>query len=177
MGFSVSLVSLVSLSSVSLSDGEGDSVIMVVVAATAVEVATSVVMAVVVMGKRGGTGGTAVEAEAGVVADSPSCFVSFSSISIPALDGLASASSFYRGGVARLSGCQVGVQKGQGNPEMRNRLCNSLVGHGIRTCFFAFAFASSASFSFFSFASRYSNQNVSNDETAALINLPLPSPS
>lgn len=170
MAFSVSLVSLVSLSSVSLSDGEEDSVIIVVVVATAVEVATSVVMAVVVMGKRGGTGGTAVEAEAGVMADSPSCFVSFSSISFPALDVLASASSFYRGGVARLSGRRA---KGQGNPEMRNRPCKGTV----------YSPASSLSpsplqpLSLSSPLPHASNQNVSNDERAALINVPLPSPS
>ena len=115
MTFSVSLVSLVlvSLSSVSLSDWEVVSVVVVV--PTAVEVATSVLMAVVVIGKQGDTGGTVVEAGA-AVADSPSSFASFSSISFPALDALASASSFYQGvynEAARLVGKHV--QKGEGN--------------------------------------------------------------
>lgn len=60
------------------------------VVATAVEVATSVLRAVVVMGTRGGTGGIVVEVEAGVAA-------SFSSVSLSASDTLVSAFSFYQG--------------------------------------------------------------------------------
>ena len=95
----VSLVSLVSLlSSESLSDCAVTFVVIVVVAvvSTAVEVATSVLRAVVVIGKRGGTGGIAVEAEAGV-AHSALCSASFSSLSFSVLDTLSSASPFCEG--------------------------------------------------------------------------------
>ena len=90
----VSLVSLVSLlSSESLSACAVTFVVIVVVVPTAVEVATSVLRAVVVIGKRGGTGGIAVEAEAGV-AHSALCSASFSSLSFSVLDTLSSASPF-----------------------------------------------------------------------------------
>ena len=105
----VSLVSLVSLlSSESLSDCAVTVVVMVVVVVvpTAVEVATSVLRAVVVIGKRGGTGGIAVEAEAGV-AHSALCSASFSALSFSVLDTLSSASPFCQGAcieVARWGG-------------------------------------------------------------------------
>ena len=104
----VSLVSLVSLSSESLSDCTVTFAVVVVlvlvVVATAVEVATSVLRAVVVIGKRGGTGGIAVEAEAGV-ADSALFSASFSSLSFSALDDALSSTFPF---------CQVCVQKLRG---------------------------------------------------------------
>ena len=68
------------------------------------------------IGKRGGTGGIAVEAEAGV-ADSALLSASFSSLSFTALDALSSASPFcqlcvpkWRGGVGKKRRAQNGVK-------------------------------------------------------------------
>ena len=120
----VSLVSLVSLSSESLSDWTVTfvGVLVVVVVATAVEVPTSVLRAVVVIGKRGGTGGIAVEAEAGVEA-SALFSASFSSLSFSVLDVLSPAPLFCQVCVPKLRGGwddgKHRVQKGV-NSCMRN---------------------------------------------------------
>jgi hypothetical protein len=97
--FMVFSVSLVSLSSVSLSNSEVALVVVVVVVVVviAVEVATSVWMAVAVIGKRGVEAEAEAEAEVGV-ADSALSFMSFSFFSsapFSTLDALASPSSFY----------------------------------------------------------------------------------